>query len=149
MLNYIITESSSVNWKLYDLCREGGCFPGEKFTEVSVRWADHRGDLFHYKHSVSFCFFFLAGDRRCFFGQKCDEESVGRAGGQTGGRTLLHVWLQYFFPHICCQRHEFGHVTLLCGKFLFIKFSQLSDCQIDMPSLCASGLSVHTGSVCQ
>ena len=28
-----------------------------------------------------------------FFGQKCDKELVGQAGGQTGGRTLLHVQL--------------------------------------------------------
>ena len=39
-----------------------------------------------------------------FFGQKCDEELVGQAGGQTGVRTLLHIQLRYFFPHISCQR---------------------------------------------
>ena len=33
-----------------------------------------------------------------FFRQKCDEESVGQAGGQ----MLLCVQLRYFFPH--CQR---------------------------------------------
>ena len=32
-----------------------------------------------------------------FFVQKCEEESVGQAGLQTGGRTLLHVYLLYFF----------------------------------------------------
>ena len=45
----------------------------------------------------------------------------------------------------------FGHVTLLCGKFLFILLSegpvQLSDCTIDTPSICKAGLSFHTGSV--
>ena len=47
----------------------------------------------------------------------------------------------------------FGHVTLLCGKLLFIKLSdrpvQLSDCQTDTLPLRAASLSVHTGSVRQ
>ena len=30
-----------------------------------------------------------------FFGQKCEEESVGEVGGQ--GPTLLHIQLRYFF----------------------------------------------------
>ena len=30
------------------------------------------------------------------FRQKCDEESVGWVGGQTGGQTLLHIQLWYF-----------------------------------------------------
>ena len=47
-----------------------------------------------------------------------------------------------FFPHICCQVTVtmlllFGLVTLLCGKFLFIKLSeepvQISGCTIDRP----------------
>ena len=47
----------------------------------------------------------------------------------------------------------FGHVTLLCGKFLFIKLSegpvQLSDYTINPPSIREDGLSIHTGSVHQ
>ena len=73
-----------------------------------------------------------------FFGQKCDEESGGRAGGQTGGQTVTTLLL-------------FGHVTLLCGKFLSIKLNkgpvQLSDSPIEAPSIPESGSSVHTGLV--
>ena len=43
--------------------------------------------------------------------------------------------------------------TLLCGRFLFIKLSegpvQLTDNQIDTPSIHAAGSSIHTGLVCQ
>ena len=75
-------------------------FSGGKFTEVSVRRADHRRDFFHHKHLVSKVF---AGNRCCFFGWKCDEESVEQmGGGQTGGHRPLQVQLWYFFPH--CQR---------------------------------------------
>ena len=35
-----------------------------------------------------------------FYGKKCDEESAGWA----GVRTLLHVYLHYFFPDVSCQR---------------------------------------------
>ena len=58
--------------------------------------------------------------RTLFFGQKCDEESVGQA----GGRMLVHVYLRYFFPHKSPKTVTvttlllFGHVTLLCGTFL-------------------------------
>ena len=46
-----------------------------------------------------------------FFRQKCDEESVGRAVGQTGVKTLLQVQLWYFFSLILsCQRQ----LELLC-----------------------------------
>ena len=50
-------------------------------------------------HSVSWSFL-LVTDPFLGGGQKCDEELVGQAGGQ----TLLHVQLQYFFPRISCQR---------------------------------------------
>ena len=83
-----------------------------------------------------------------FFGQKCDEELVGGVGGQTGrqtgGRTFLHLQLWYFFSTYKLPKTVtvtililFGHVTLLFGKFLFIKLSegpvQLSTTQSTRP----------------
>ena len=55
--------------------------------EVSARRADGRGDLFSSQtfSELKFC----AGDRRCFFKEKCEEES--------GGQMLLHVQLWYLF----------------------------------------------------
>ena len=74
-----------------------------------------------------------------FFRQKCDEESVG----QTGGETLLHLQLQIFFSSYKLLKTVtvtmlllFGHVNLLCGKFLFIILSQLSVCMINTPLPC-------------
>ena len=62
-----------------------------------------------------------------FSGQKCNEESVGQAGGQ----TLLHIYLQYFFPHTSCQTVTVTVTTLLLfdhvtcnGTFLCIKLSE-------------------------
>ena len=61
-----------------------------------------------------------------FFGQEYDKVSVGRA----GGRTLLHIYLWYFFPHmlpktvIVTMLLLFGHVTLLFGTFLCIRLSE-------------------------
>ena len=49
--------------------------------------ADRRSDLFSIQTLGELKFF--ASDRHCFFGQKCDEESVGQAGGQ----KLIHVCL--------------------------------------------------------
>ena len=58
-----------------------------------------------------------------FFGQKCGEELVGQAGGQ----TLLHVQLRYsFYSHKLPKTVTvstlllFGPVALLCGTFLCI-----------------------------
>ena len=55
-----------------------------------------------------------------FFGQKCDKELVGRA----GGRTLLHVQLWYLFSSYKLPTTVtvtmlllFGPVMLLCGNF--------------------------------
>ena len=66
--------------------------------------------------------------QRVHFGHKCDKELVGWVGGQTGGQTLLDVQLWYFFPQYELPKTVrvttlllLGHVTLLCGKFLFIK----------------------------
>ena len=90
------------------------------------------------------------------FGEKCDKELVG----QSGGRTLLDVQLWSCFSLYKLPKTVtvttlllFGHVTLLCGKFLFIKLSEgpveLTDCPIDTPSIREAGLSVHTGLVLQ
>ena len=102
---------------------------------------------FHHKHSV-FCRW-----QTLFSGQKCDD-LVGRAEDR---HSMYSCGI--FFPHISCQRVTvmtlllFGHVTLLCGKFLFIKLSegpvQLSDYTINPPSIREDGLSIHTGSVHQ
>ena len=87
---------------------------------------------------LSRCFNFITNTRfvkvfcrwqTLFFGQKCEKESVGQAGGQTVGRTLLHVYLRYFLHHISCQITVtalllFGHDMLLCGTFLCIKLSE-------------------------
>ena len=48
-----------------------------------------------------------------FFGQKCDKELVGQAGGQTGGRTLLHVQLRYFFPSYKLPKTYIYYVTFV------------------------------------
>ena len=61
-------------------------------------------------------------------------------GGQTGGRMLLHVAVVFFSSYKSPKTVRvitlflFGHVTLLCGKCLFIKLSQLSDYMIDTPA---------------
>ena len=47
-----------------------------------------------------------------FFRQKCDEELIGRAGGQTLPKTVTVTILLLF-----------GHV-MLCGKLVFIKLSE-------------------------
>ena len=91
-----------------------------------------------------------------FFGQKCDEESVGWAGGQ----TLRHAYLWYLFSSNKLPKTVtvtmlllFGPVTLLCGTFRFMELSegpvQSSDCRTDTPSIRDVGLSIHTGSVGQ
>ena len=97
-----------------------------------------------------------------FFVQKCDEELVGRAGGQTGGRTggqkLLHVYLRYLFSSYKLPKTVtvttlllLLHVTLHCGIFLCIKLSEgpvlLIDHPIDTPPIRVAGLSVYTGLV--
>ena len=114
-LNDIITWSPSVNWMLSDSVTHGreAVFWGLKVPEVSVWRADH--------HSVFFFLFFFITNTH--FGQKCDEES----GGQTGGQTLHHAQLWYMFSSYKLPKtvtvtmvQLFGHVTLLCGTFLFI-----------------------------
>ena len=82
---------------------------------------------------------FFAGDRRCFLGQKCDKVLVG----QVGGQMILHIELWYFFTSYKLAKIVtvtmlllFGHVTLLCGKFLFINLSEGP-----------VSLSIHTSSV--
>ena len=62
-----------------------------KFTEVSVVRADHCRDLFS-SQTLGELKFFCRG-QTLFFEQKCEEESVGQAGGQ----AILHVQLQYLF----------------------------------------------------
>ena len=64
-------------------------FSGGKFTEVC------NSDFFFFHH------------KHLFFNQQCDEESIE----QMGGQTLPHVDLQFFFPHISCQR-RFCNITL-------------------------------------
>ena len=84
---------------------------------------------------------------------------VGRMGGRTdrrmdtSPRTAVVFFSSYKLPKTVkvTTLILFGHITLLCGKFLFIKLSegpvQLSDCTIDSPPLHATGLSIHTGLV--
>ena len=144
--NYIIAISKHVTvW----LCHSQGqrLFSRGKFTEVSVRRADRRR------------FFFIINTwwvkvfyrwQTLFFGQKCDSELVG----QTGGRMLLRAQFCLLPKTVSVTTlPRFGSVTLLCGTLLFIKLSEesvsLTDCTIDTPSICADGLSTHTGSGCQ
>ena len=93
---------------------------GGKFTEVSVRRADRRGDLFS-----SLCEFnFFAGDGPCF---SCTER-VGRTGGRTEASPPISA---VFFSSYTLSKAVtvttsllFGHVTLLCITFLCIKLSE-------------------------
>ena len=103
-------------------------FSGGKFTEDSVGRADSHCDFFSTQTLVTDTGEFFAGDRQ-FFGQKRDYELVGQAGEQ----MLLHLYLLYFFHHTSCQGPLpvtvttlllFGHVTLLCGTFLYILLSE-------------------------
>ena len=104
-----------VNWRLG---RE--CWPSRWFIFITnTRWVQ------------DFCWW-----QTLFLGQKCDEEA--------GGQKLLHVYLQDFFSSYKLPKTVtvtalllFGHVTLICGTFLFIKLSegpvQSSDCMTPPP----------------
>ena len=92
---------------------------------------------FHHKHSVSSSF--LPVTDSVLRAEMC-KEVVGRADGQ----TLVHIQLWYFFSSYKLPKTVtvttlllFGHVMLLCGKYIFIKLSegrvQLSDCTIGKP----------------
>ena len=70
-------------------------FSRGKFSKVSVWRADHHCDLFSSQTLGELKF--IAGDRCCFFGQKCDEETVGQAEGQMGGWMLLHLAKVFVF----------------------------------------------------
>ena len=117
-LNDIITWSPSVNWMLSDSVTHG---------REAVFWGKGPWSL-GLEGWPSQCFFFLFFFiTNTHFGQKCDEESVGQAGGQTGGQTLHHAQLWYMFSSYKLPKtvtvtmvQLFGHVTLLCGTFLFI-----------------------------
>ena len=78
---------------------------------------------------------------------------VGRTGRltDTSPRTAVDFFSSYKLPKTVTVTMLllFGHVTLLCGTFLFIKLSQLSDCKINTPPLHAAGLSVYTDLVHQ
>ena len=94
--NYIITISKLDSvWLPHWQGRR--LFSGGKFLEVSIGRADGHSDLF--SSQIQWVKVFCRW-QALFFGQKCDEESVGQAGGW----TLLHIQLWYFFPHISCQR---------------------------------------------
>ena len=57
------------------------------------------------------------------FGQKCDDESVGQAGGQ----ALLHIYFffsSYKLTVTVTTLLLFGNVMLLCGTFLFVLLSE-------------------------
>ena len=89
-------------------------FSGGKFPDVSVQRADGRGDL---EWVNVFCRW-----QMLFSGQKCEEELVGQAGGQTGGQALLHiVFSSYKLPKTVTVTTLllFGHLTLPWGKCLF------------------------------
>ena len=87
-------------------------------------------------------------------------QRVGWMGGRTERKTDASpcTAVVFFFPHICCQVTVtmlllFGHLTLLCGKFLFIKLSeepvQISGCTIDRPWSRPVGLVKYRPDQCQ
>ena len=98
-------------------------FSGGKFPEVLVSRADGRSDLFSSQTLAELKFCRL---QTLFFGQKCEEKSVGQAGGWTGGRTLLHVQLWCLFSLFKLSKTvkvstlllHYCAVTLLCGAFI-------------------------------
>ena len=70
-------------------------------------------------------------------------------GGRTDAspRTVVIFFSSYKLPKTGAVTTLllFGHVNLLCGKFLFVKLSHSPDCTINTPSLSATGLSIHPG----
>lgn len=71
-------------------------------------------------------------------GRNVRKSLVGRTGGRTdtSPRTALLLVFSYNLPKTVTVTTLllFDHVTLLCGKFLFIKLSQLSVCMTDIPA---------------
>ena len=84
-----------------------------------------------------------------FFGQKCDQESVGWAGRQTGERTLLHIYLRYFFPHISQSQRQLKllHYFVWSCLWEMWRTRRVNEGPIDTPSICKVSLSIHTGLV--
>ena len=104
--NYIIYINSFCKLDAVWPCQARGqrLFSGGKFTEVSVWRADCHPDNSNYNNTNTCWVKVFCRWQTLLFGQKCDKDSRGQAGGQTGGQTLLHVQLQYFFLHISYQR---------------------------------------------
>ena len=153
-LNYIIAISKlDAVW----LCHSRGTrlFSWGKFSEVSVRRADCRGDLFLSQTIGELKFF--ACDRRCFRAEMWWR--VCRTGSRTGGRTgaspciTLVLFTSYKLPKtvtvstLCL----FGHVALWDFYLYFVEWGicVVITHQTNIPSICAAGLSIHTGSVRQ
>ena len=116
------TQSEVVNVMMMMLCFQGDspvnlssrlvcCFLGESSLTSQSGVLTVAVIYFHHKHlvSLSFCYW-----QTLFFGKKYDKELVGQTRGQTVGRTLLHIQLWYFFPHISCQRLPY-HATFVWG----------------------------------
>ena len=138
-----------MNWTL------SGCFMGESSLKSQSGGLWVAVIFFQHKHSEQWAKV-IYRRQMLFFGQNRDEESVG----QVGGQMLLCAQLRYFFASHSLLKTVtvtmlllFDHVTLLCGTFFFILLSEgsvkLSDGPVDMPSLRAAGLSIHTGLICQ
>ena len=104
--NYTIYINSFCKLDAVWPCQARGqrLFSGGKFTEVSVWRADCHPDNSNYNNTNTCWVKVFCRWQTLLFGQKCDKDSRGQAGGQTGGQTLLHVQLQYFFLHISYQR---------------------------------------------
>ena len=80
--------------------KDGGCFQGKVHCSLGPEgWPSQ---WFIFIKNTGWVYMFCQW--QTFFGQKCDKESVGWAGWQTGGQTLVHAQLQYLFPHVSCQR---------------------------------------------
>ena len=80
--------------------KDGGCFQGKVHCSLGLEgWPSQ---WFIFIKNTGWVYMFCQW--QTFFGQKCDKESVGWAGWQTGGQTLVHAQLRYLFPHVSCQR---------------------------------------------
>ena len=94
-------------------------FSGGKLTEVSVRRADCHGDLFSSQTLGELKF--LDRDRRCFSGRG----RVDRMDWRTNASPRISevFFSSYKLPKTVTVTTLllFGHVMLLCGKFLCIK----------------------------
>ena len=105
---------------------DGGCFLGESSLKFCFRVLTIAVIYFHHEHLVSKSF--LPVTDAVFQAEMW--RIVDRTGGRTDASPLISVvfFSLYNLPKTVTitMLLLFGHVTLLCGKFLFIKLSQSS-----------------------